>query len=1291
MPINGTPGDDYLVGTSGDDELNGLAGNDILDGLDGADIMDGGIGDDIFVVDNAGDVIRELIGEGGDTVFARVSYVLTAGAYVETLSTIQHNATTAINLVGNAFAQTIYGNYGANVLNGGGGGDVLLGMFGDDVYRVFGQTDQVIEAAGQGSDTVFTSASYVLADGQEIEALSTESHASTAAINLGGNAFNQNIVGNYGANVLDGRGGADVLVGMFGNDVYRIYSQADQVIETAGQGDDIIFTSASYTLGAGLSVETLSTAFHAGTDAINLTGNVLNQTIVGNFGANTLSGGGGTGDLMYGLAGNDTYVVWNGFDKVFEAAGGGDDLVLTSFSYALLADQEVETLSASFHAGTASINLTGNNLSNTLIGNYGRNVLTGLGGGDRMVGLKDNDTYIIYDSRDVVVEAAGEGNDTVSSFVSYVLTAGQEVESLTVATTLAALDPINLTGNEFGQSLLGNSGRNLLDGGLGNDLLKGWFGNDTFAFTTALGPNNIDLIDDFQITEDEILLSAAIFTAIAPGRVALSQIAYGPAATTAEHRIILDPTTGALYYDADGNGAGAAVQFSGINPGEHNIADFKIFVEGPNHAPVANADQAQVDKGQATATATGNVLTNDTDAEGNALFVTAVQGSFAQVGQQITGTYGKITINADGSYSYVLNRTDPDTVALGLGMSGVDSFTYQVSDGRGGSASSTIAVTVIGGPQPYTVTVNSPEPVEGDSGTLVPAVFTIRLDRPAETSFTVNYQTQLAPGGGNTTLPGSTDDFVSASGQIQFVPGQQEATVTIQVVGDELVEGFEYFAVSFSSAAFANGVLGIASIIDNETYNQTPDKGLHDSDDIHGKAGKTILLLDNDSLVTTASLFSGFEEIQLGSGRTEPGVDGHTYSFTLDDDNAPNFGTGIFVNGLQLKADGDGAGPQTAETVFMDTTAVTTFTVNLVGGTGNDAMRSGIGQDQASLGGGDDIVYITTTGNNDRYFMGMGFDTIDVTAMASVGLSFHLDDPRTVIVHSGNPLFGSTIDMFERIVANGQTITLSGAAFALYGGSTIGGINLDTLIQGAGGYVINDGAPVFFGANLPASPLPINYASSVVTGYLDFQPLTTGLVIAPGQGVKTAGGATLFGANLANYSVIGTAQDDHIDRSDAARSATGQHNFFLVGGNGNDYLRGGSTMEAGQGNDMIVLDSPGATASGGAGADTFVMPTSAALSGPGGGNAPFQILDYAVADDTINLFQAGDLALGQLSASAFVVGTAAGDADDRIIYNNTTGALFYDADGNGAGAAVQFATLSTGLALTASEFFVIAG
>ena len=83
---------------------------------------------------------------------------------------------------------------------------------------------------------------------------------------------------------------------------------------------------------------------------------------------------------------------------------------------------------------------------------------------------------------------------------------------------------------------------------------------------------------------------------------------------------------------------------------------------------------------------------------------------------------------------------------------------------------------------------------------------------------------------------------------------------------------------------------------------------------------------------------------------------------------------------------------------------------------------------------------------------------------------------------------------------------------------------------------------------------------------------------------------------------------------------------------------------------------------------------------------------FSVADDTIQLENAVFAALttlGVLNADAFHIGAAAADAEDRIIYNSATGALSYDANGNGAGGLTQFAKLATGLAFTNADFGVV--
>jgi Ca2+-binding RTX toxin-like protein len=104
-----------------------------------------------------------------------------------------------------------------------------------------------------------------------------------------------------------------------------------------------------------------------------------------------------------------------------------------------------------------------------------------------------------------------------------------------------------------------------------------------------------------------------------------------------------------------------------------------------------------------------------------------------------------------------------------------------------------------------------------------------------------------------------------------------------------------------------------------------------------------------------------------------------------------------------------------------------------------------------------------------------------------------------------------------------------------------------------------------------------------------------------------------------------------------------------------------------------------------AGADSFAFTTAL-----GSGNID-TVSGFSVADDTILLDDAvfTGLAAGALAAGAFATGAAAAQADDRIIYNAATGALLFDADGAGGAAAVQFATLGAGLALTSADFLVV--
>ncbi len=122
-----------------------------------------------------------------------------------------------------------------------------------------------------------------------------------------------------------------------------------------------------------------------------------------------------------------------------------------------------------------------------------------------------------------------------------------------------------------------------------------------------------------------------------------------------------------------------------------------------NNNPVATNNTNSVDEDATISVTdgstgvTGDVLTNDTDADGDTLTVSAIQnssGTSGTLGSGLTGTYGTLTINADGSYSYVADQSAADD--LDSGDQVTDVFTYTVSDGNGGQDTATITITITG-------------------------------------------------------------------------------------------------------------------------------------------------------------------------------------------------------------------------------------------------------------------------------------------------------------------------------------------------------------------------------------------------------------------------------------------------------------------------------------------------------------------------------------------------------------------------------------------------------------------
>lgn len=390
------------IGNELPNRLTGNSGANRLDGAAGADTMMGGAGNDTYVVDNASDEIVEASGGGTDTVEASLSWTL--GDELEKLTL---TGTANLNGTGNALANTLTGNSGANRLDGDVGNDTMVGGAGDDTYVVDSASDVVTEATSGGNDTIESSVTLTLPAAVETLLLK-----GTANLNGTGNSLNNTLTGNAGNNRLNGGTGNDTMAGGAGDDTYVVNAAGDVLTEYAGEGEDTVESSVSWTLGAHFENLTIT-----GSSARSGTGNSLDNLIKGGSGADTLIGlggndtldGGAGNDSMIGGAGDDIYLVGAARDKVVENANEGNDTVRSSITFTL--GNNVENLEL---LGSTAINGTGNGLNNQLIGNSAANTLNGGDGDDILVGGAGSDSLVGGKGADQYRFGKGDGSDLIT-------------------------------------------------------------------------------------------------------------------------------------------------------------------------------------------------------------------------------------------------------------------------------------------------------------------------------------------------------------------------------------------------------------------------------------------------------------------------------------------------------------------------------------------------------------------------------------------------------------------------------------------------------------------------------------------------------------------------------------------------------------------------------------------------------------------------------------------------------------------------------------------------------------
>jgi Ca2+-binding RTX toxin-like protein len=419
-----------------------------------ADTMIGSAADDIYVYDNIGDRIVEAENAGNDTVQASLDFIMAGIPNIENIEVI---GSLDVRLEGNALSNKITGNLADNLLHGGeGGNDTLIGGMGDDTLSGYFSNDTLlgglgndyyifskdfrstngydehfaIELAGEGNDTLFSYRyNETLPGNIENLVMGSLNYGLSSPRQFIGNDLDNIIDGRRSesffvnnATVLDGGLGADTLYGdVLTSDTYVIDRLEDLIIEPTGNPElsvDTVQSPISYALGANIENLVLF-----GNSAISATGNELNNVLDGS--QNSAS------NVLYGLAGDDTYIIDTGDVVVEEVNSGSDTLVLSSYGQTVRVSDyvNIENIKLENYISTS---LFGDDADNKLWGGYSVTNIEGGGGNDTiwdvsrtglfgqikwsnyMSGGSGDDIIFSIHGRDTV--NGGTGNDALNGY-----------------------------------------------------------------------------------------------------------------------------------------------------------------------------------------------------------------------------------------------------------------------------------------------------------------------------------------------------------------------------------------------------------------------------------------------------------------------------------------------------------------------------------------------------------------------------------------------------------------------------------------------------------------------------------------------------------------------------------------------------------------------------------------------------------------------------------------------------------------------------------------------------------
>ena len=546
----GGDGNDVLWGQEDNDELRGGNGNDRLTGdddkaanlaLHGSDTLYGGNGNDILIGNGNYD---ELYGNDGDDYLFGEDM-----AYPDQHDSRYNNP---------AYERSDYldGGAGNDHLDGGFGGDVLFGDEGNDTIIGGSGVDNIY--GGEGDDRI-------LGDTENPELLDAkEEHWDTIFAGAGDDV----VSGGNGDDTIWGGDGDDTIWGdtIIGKDVDNRIIGNDTIY--GGDGADIIYGDAGN-----------DTLYGAEGDDI-LQGGLGNDTLLGGDGEDRLHGGKGT-DYLFGGLGTDHYYFSHGDGHTYiDDAFGVSTLTLDSFAnirlgsyaegmviYSGVEGDAIYLKGYFLHDAEHSLPFDGMKLIDKESGKHmtldelAHRHVKGSGDTPDIITGTEGDDFLFTGGGEDLVLGAG-GNDVIDGGNGDDVLHGGNGDD-------------TLAGKAGDDVLHGDNGDDRLTGGMGSDHLHGDAGRDTFIFD-VLEEASFDTIYDFTVGEDKIALQREVFTGLRYW-VKEENFAFGKEATTAEQHLLLDKTSGKLYYDADGNGSAAATHIATLQNSALDQIDHTSF------------------------------------------------------------------------------------------------------------------------------------------------------------------------------------------------------------------------------------------------------------------------------------------------------------------------------------------------------------------------------------------------------------------------------------------------------------------------------------------------------------------------------------------------------------------------------------------------------------------------------------------------------------------------------------------------------------------------------------------